>query len=207
MWRIAILLAPLLACGDEGRCQRELTARGVAFEPTTYVAEKPAARPDLRCQVDSPVLLQPTVRGVSFRSGSDGGLEPLFASCALALAIDQAAGLLQKRSVTEVIHLGTYECRLVEGNSPAAGTISQHGRARAIDLAGFTLAGGSSHTVKAGWEKNQPKPVTPGGIFLRGVAEDMFDGGGFSIVLTPDFNEDHADHFHLDLTENVKLFQ
>ena len=206
MWRCAMLLTPLLACGDEGRCPRELAERGVPFTATAHLDEQPPGRPDLTCRVESPVLLGPTVRGVTFRSGYDGGTEALFVSCPLALAIDVAAALLERRGVTEASHLGTYQCRTIEGASPAASTLSQHGLANAIDLSGFTLDGGAGYTVQAAWEKNQPTPMTPGGVFLKELAGALFDGG-FSIVLTPDFNDAHHDHFHLDLTPGVRLLR
>lgn len=93
------------------------------------------------------------------------------------------------RQVTLVETFGTYNCR------PIAGTnrLSEHGRANAVDVWGFTLDGGQSITVLEGWNGDDDRVR----MFLR----DLHRGacGRFQIVLGPDANADHRNHFHFDM--------
>ena len=86
-------------------------------------------------------------------------------------------------------HAGTYSCRRLYGR--AEGRFSEHAGANAIDIAGFRLADGTEVSVLRDWPDAGAK-----GAFLR----DVRDGACrlFATTLTPDYNEAHADHFHLD---------
>jgi len=185
-------------------CRIELGRRGVAFLPDPRELQRPAGRPDLECHVEDPVSLQPVIHGITFRQER---IEPapttLYSSCALALAIERMAAMLAERGVAEVVHFGIYGCRLIAGTD----LLSQHARARALDIGALRLTSGTTYTVITDWEKNQPAPVTPGGRFLREILTALFDAGTFNIVLTPDFNAEHHDHFHLDLTPEMRLFR
>lgn len=91
--------------------------------------------------------------------------------------------------VATIEHFGSYSCRNVYGRTNA--TRSQHATAEAWDVAGFTLAGGRKIRVLADWERAGAEAA-----FLRTVRDGacrFFDG-----VLSPDYNEAHRDHFHLD---------
>jgi hypothetical protein len=185
-------------------CLRALAERGVTFAPAPREPERPAGRPDLLCVVDDPVLLEPVIRGIAFRLRElEAAPTPLFSSCALALAIDRMAEVMVQRQVTEVIHLGIYGCRVIAGTD----VLSEHALARALDVAAVRLAGGAVYSVAVHWEKDQPAPATPAGMFLRGLVTQLFDSGVFNIILTPDFNEEHRDHFHLDLTPDARLLR
>jgi len=93
------------------------------------------------------------------------------------------------RPVAAIDHLGSYGCRRLYGRE--AGGWSEHARANALDVAGFRLAGGARVAVAADWRDPGAK-----GRFLRQVR----DGACrlFATVLSPDYNEAHRDHFHLD---------
>jgi hypothetical protein len=105
--------------------------------------------------------------------------------------------------VTDVVHFGSYGCRLIAGSA----MLSEHGRGRAFDIAGVRVADGRTYMVLDHWERNQPSPATDAGRFLRQLVTTLFESGTFNVVLTPDFNADHHDHFHLDLTPEIRLFQ
>jgi hypothetical protein len=77
-------------------------------------------------------------------------------------------------------------------NSAAGGRRSQHATANAIDIAGFRLADGRSISVLADWGK-----PTAEGQFLAAARDEACSL--FNIVLSPRYNELHANHFHLDL--------
>ena len=91
--------------------------------------------------------------------------------------------------VETIDHLGSYTCRRLYGRDQ--GAFSEHATANALDIAGFRLADGNRVSVLGDWEDEGAK-----GAFLR----DVRDGACalFATVLSPDYNEAHADHLHLD---------
>ncbi len=91
--------------------------------------------------------------------------------------------------VTMLEHFGSYACRNVNGRE--GGRRSQHATAEALDVAGFVINGSRRIRVLADWEADDEE-----GRFLRDARNGacrFFDG-----VLSPDYNEAHRDHLHLD---------
>jgi hypothetical protein len=68
---------------------------------------------------------------------------------------------------------------------------SQHAIANAVDIAGFVLADGRRIAVKGNWHAD-----TAEGRFLRDVHRRAC--AYFRVVLGPDHNAAHHNHFHLD---------
>jgi len=95
------------------------------------------------------------------------------------------------QEVVRVVHFGTYACRNI--NHRASGRRSEHATANAIDIGGFVLADGRQITVKDGWAGGSAREEA----FLHALR----DGGCrfFDVVLGPDYNEAHHDHFHFDM--------
>ena len=91
--------------------------------------------------------------------------------------------------VAAVETFGSYNCRRMYGRR--TGDWSEHARANAIDVAGFRLEDGRRIAVAADWNDKGPK-----GRFLH----DVRDGACrlFTHTLSPDYNEAHRDHLHLD---------
>ena len=81
-----------------------------------------------------------------------------------------------------------YACRT--RNNQKGAKISEHGRGRAIDIAGFSLADGSDVTVLGDWGKGWK------GKALK--AMHRLACGPFGTVLGPNANRFHRDHFHFD---------
>ena len=166
--------------------------------------DHPAGRPDVTCTVDDPVLIQPVLSGVTLRPARiDGRPVGIYGACVLAASLGKMARMLAARGVTDVAYLGIYGCRVVAGTS----TLSEHGRGRAFDLGALRLGDGRVYTVVSDWEKNQSSPVTAGGRFLRDTVTALHEARIFNIILTPDYNADHYNHFHLDLTPGGRLFR
>jgi hypothetical protein len=125
-------------------------------------------------------------------------LKPGFdATCALAAGlswyVDELQRLAQehlKNRIARIEHWGTYNCRNV--NNAESGRLSQHATANAIDIAAFELADGRKVVVRTDWGD-----ATPAGRFLAAAHDAAC--GLFNVVLGPDYNALHADHFHLDL--------
>jgi hypothetical protein len=185
-------------------CHEELISRGVSWTPGVDPLESPPGYPGLICTVEDPVWLDPVIDGVSWRP-NDPGADPtaLFVSCPLALSLESTSALLAADGVTDAVHFGTYNCRTIAGTD----TLSQHGLANAIDVAGLVQADGTYWTVLDDWEMNAPMPTTPAGVFLRDFVEALFDMFVFNIILTPDYNAAHYNHFHCDLTPGEHFLQ
>lgn len=89
--------------------------------------------------------------------------------------------------VAKIHTIGTYSCRNIAGS----GRRSQHAKANAIDISGFTLEDGRSVLVRNDWNSDGPKAK-----FLKSVYEGACRY--FRVTLGPDYNAAHADHIHLD---------
>ncbi len=92
------------------------------------------------------------------------------------------------RKLVAIRHFGTHSCRNI--NHAKEGRRSQHATANAIDVAGFSFAGGETVTVARDWSAGGRKQE-----FLHAVRD-----GACKVfaVLSPDYNRAHRDHFHLD---------
>lgn len=92
--------------------------------------------------------------------------------------------------VAKIRHFGTYACRRVYGGS--SGGWSEHASANAIDVGRFDLTDGRRVSVAASWERGTEGERA----FLREVRDGACEL--FATVLSPEYNEAHQDHFHLD---------
>ena len=119
------------------------------------------------------------------------------ASCPVAAALAlwewhvvQPAALKHFGSrVKEIDHLGSYACRRLYGR--AEGGYSEHATANAIDVEGFRLEDGTRIAVARDWSREGASSD-----FLRNVRDGACPL--FATVLSPDYNEAHRDHLHLD---------
>lgn len=89
--------------------------------------------------------------------------------------------------VDRIDHFGSYSCRTIAGSS----RMSEHATANAIDISGFELAGGRTISVKRDWTRGGS------GRFLKDVRSRACHL--FNMVLSPDYNDAHADHLHVDM--------
>jgi hypothetical protein len=185
-------------------CKAELADTGVGWSPAIVALDHPEGHPDLDCLVQEPVRLAPVVHGVTYRYDSVSGTpNPLLVSCELALRIVEMSALLEERGVRDVLHLGTYNCRTIAGTQK----LSEHGRGTAIDVRGLRLDSGAVYTVEDDWEVGVQSPKTESGAFLRWAVEKFYAELLFNIILTPDYNDAHWNHFHMDLSEGERFFQ
>lgn len=106
-------------------------------------------------------------------------------------AVQQAAQAWLDSPVRKIESFGSYACRPV--NNMAGGKLSEHANANAVDIAGFILANGRRITVKQGW--NGPDPNER--AFLRALHQSACRR--FRVVIGPDANAYHQDHFHFDM--------
>ena len=146
------------------------------------------------------------VRGaVTITGGAVTPLKPggLTMQCPLAVryviwdrqVLQPAAEAVYGSSVASVNNMGTYSCRRIYGSTDASERPSEHARANALDVGSFTLANGRTVSVLSDWGGQGPAGIEGSGFLRR-----LRDGACrvFSTVLTPDYNDAHRDHLHLD---------
>ena len=97
------------------------------------------------------------------------------------------------KKVTRLIHYGTYACRNIKGSlfSKYLNMRSEHATANAIDIGGFVLSNGQTISVLKHWQGTGPKAK-----FLHEVNKGACSY--FRVVLGPEANRLHKDHFHFD---------
>lgn len=167
---------------DPQLCDQALISSGLSV---THLADSP----DAKCPLTNTLRVQ----------GGEVALSSSFlASCRLAVsfalferhALQPAAQAVYGQAVTRVDHLGSFACRNVYGREN--GRLSQHASANALDIAGFRLADGRTINVLKDWAKENQDAQ-----FLRQVRDGACDM--FSVVLSPDYNAAHRNHFHVDV--------
>jgi hypothetical protein len=92
------------------------------------------------------------------------------------------------QGVKEITHFGSYSCRKIARSH----NMSEHATANAFDISGVRLGNGRMISVLSGW-KTGGKDAE----FLHEVRNGLCDY--FNLTLSPDYNADHADHFHVDM--------
>ena len=93
--------------------------------------------------------------------------------------------------VVKLFHYGAYSCRRRSG-----GKLSEHGFANALDIAVFELADGTRVRVQDHWHSDGSWFGQRAAGFLRDVGRSACNS--FMVVLTPDSDAAHHDHFHFD---------
>lgn len=138
--------------------------------------------------------------GVEYRSY--GGKDPLVIDCSLAFSLARAGELLRAHGIDRVSYSSAYQRRNIRGTSRP----SRHSFGLAIDVHTFVMTGGERvAAVKLDYEQGlgetsdcMGEPLTELGALLRAVDCQVSHSGLFRIVLTPDYDGDHYNHFHLE---------
>ena len=110
-----------------------------------------------------------------------------------AAAVQPAARMSFDQPVVKIETMGTYSCRNIYGGR--SGRLSQHAFANAVDVSAFILADGRRVSVLGDWKGKQDAQK-----FLRLIHTSACKR--FGTVLSPDYNQAHADHFHFDMSGN-----
>ncbi len=179
------------------QCYLDLAARGVGFEPTIIADTHPEDHPELTCHVENALYLTTPVLGVDLRYYYNEEPDRVTISCEGGHAIADTANDLYPYGVVELVHVGTYGCRTISGSS----SLSQHGLGNALDINGFIFDDGTYIQVYYHWEDGDSSPESWEGQFLYDAVHRWYDGWYWNIILTPEYNSDHDNHFHVDMTE------
>lgn len=169
-----------------GQCLSELSAQRARFEP---LADEYFGK---GCSNVNTVRLS----GLASDTSSLGltNLGPVTCSMATGFAgwarfgVDRAAEQILGSRLERIETFGSYNCRNVAGSSKRSG----HATANAIDVSAFVLADGRRISVLADWDKGSAAERR----FLRVVHQSACKR--FGMVLGPDYNAAHANHFHLE---------
>lgn len=137
---------------------------------------------------------------VSLTRLSDAKLSPVETRCTIAARLlSWEAHVLQPAArthlgaeVERLHHYSSFSCRRMRTSSGGSDRMSQHATANAIDVSGFTLSDGRKISLRRDWSGDGAKAR-----FLREARDGLCDW--FNIVLSPDYNALHADHFHADM--------
>jgi hypothetical protein len=201
--RVAIIagVAALGGCASappapDGACLDTLRARGVAF------SEGPALE-----GVRTPVTLD----GARFTPRlSPRGSRPAQMDCRLAVALVDARPTFGRLGITELEYSAAYHYR----NRRRSNQLSAHAFGLAIDV--HVLHGhGRAYVVARNFERRRGRwqtaapgpgwfqscvgrPRTAAGATLRRLACRLRLEESFRLILTPDDDRDHRDHFHLE---------
>lgn len=142
------------------------------------------------CQVHDAVKLEAGLAPLSPKDAPMTCKEALALSLWERQVVQQAAFDTLGQGVVRIDHYGSYACRRIYDRQE--GPVSEHAGANAIDIAAFRLADGTVISIERDWTDTGPK-----GRFLHQVRDGACKI--FLTTLSPDYNAEHHDHFHLDM--------
>jgi hypothetical protein len=191
---------------DRGACEAELGKRHIAFE---RVGEARG--------VIAPLRLKGAIAGVDFHSmlpAAQRRTSPYeIYDCRLVLALDDWARVLARYDVVEVVHYSVY--RPPPAKQVLNGAGRRHSGALAIDAAIFKTRDGQTISVEKDFHgRIGSKPcgtnaastlgLPASAVTLRKIVCEAADAQMFNVMLTPDYNWPHRNHFHLEVTAGAR---
>lgn len=169
----------------EHACRSSLRELGVPTRPTSL-------RDPL---MPTPVTIAGPVNGVAFRMIRPED-EPLTISCEMAARLPTLAAIARRHGIVAIDVLSAHRSHPRQ---------SFHRAGLALDLYAFETETGESLRVYDDFVETPahrtcqaPLPGTRGAQVLLQIACELADSWQFSSVLTPNYNDGHRNHFHLD---------
>jgi hypothetical protein len=186
-------------------CEAELKKRAIAFVRTPPVAG-----------VRAPVRLKGPLHGIAVHTALPPAQreksESEIFDCRLVLAVDDYATLLAKHDVVEVIHFSAFRSAKNGGCTPKY-TGKQHCAGLALDIGSYVKRDGTKLEVlrdfggRIGSGTCEPgaKPTKPSAAAteLWGFVCEAARQGWFNVILTPNFNQQHQNHMHVEVTPDA----
>lgn len=199
--------APALRYGAMSRaaCDAELVKRKIPF-----------ARAEPTSGVRSPIRLTGPLHGVTIHSASSPRKQAkatyeIF-ECRLVLALDDFAELAAKKDVVEMQHMSAF--RSFKQRGCLSKGSKQHCGALAVDIGTFTKSDGTKLVVDRDFHGKigqgtciasaKPAPSSPESEELWSYVCEAARRTLFNVILTPNFNAAHHNHFHLEVTPGAK---
>jgi hypothetical protein len=184
---LALLLAATATASADplGNCYDELDARNVTYKKT----KKPG--------IKNPVEVTSALGGIAVE-----GADALVIDCSLAVSLDEAGRYMKALGMTNARFSSAYSRRTVRGtNNP-----SKHSYGLAIDVSAFTGPDLGTLRIDKDYEQGLGdavdcvgQPLTQGGAVLKVLQCQLVRSGLFHLVLSPDYDDAHHDHFHLEV--------
>ena len=187
-------------------CQAELVTRAIPFtaEPSRGVL--------------AGVRLTGPLHGVTFRTRQSDERRATsrweIADCRLVLALDDMAEVLEAHGIVEVVHYSMY--RPPSKSWPEDKLATRHAGALALDAGQFVDRDGVVYDVDDDFSgrigartcgpKAKPRKPTKKALTLRALLCETVAKRLFNVVLTPNHNRPHKNHFHLEVTAGVSWF-
>jgi len=192
---------------DRAACRREFEKRGIRV---TELEKLPG--------VELPVRLVGPVGGVVFKSDYPDAQRPTLPfevfDCRLVVALAHFATILREHDVSEVRIFSAY--RPPPKATPAAAVRTGHPGGLAVDLRLFIKSSGARLEVltdfqgqigadpcgsgaPGGAEKSPTRELRS--IFCAGVRERLFH-----LMLSPNYDRPHRNHFHFEVRPDVRWF-
>jgi hypothetical protein len=169
-----------------GECTDELDARHVSW--------KPASRPGIGDAVE----ITGPLGGITYASWG----QPLVIDCSLAVSLDEAGSYLRALGFEKVMFSSAYSRRKVRGTDHW----SKHSFGLAIDVHTFTGPDLGTLRIDRDFEQGLGDdvdcvgaPLTQAGAVLEILKCQLVRSGLFQLVLSPDYDDAHHDHFHLQV--------
>jgi len=205
---VALTTAYKVAQLDRKSCLAELDRRQIAYE---LQPEAPG--------VKTPVRLKGQlgeVRFITAASAADRENSPYeILDCRLVVALNEWKQVLVAHGVSDVIFSSGWRPM---PKAPSDGTeAKRHSGALALDVHAFRLKSGGELVVErdfhghvdapvCGPDAAPPTPSTPEARELRSIICSSAELRIFQSILTPNYDAHHANHFHLEVTPNVRWF-
>lgn len=167
-------------------------------------------------QIMAPVRLRGPLHGIAIHSALPEKVRATASfevfDCRLVLALDDFTSLLAEHDVVEVIHMSAFRSPRDRGCTPKYPG-KQHCGALALDVGVFKKKDGSTLDVDRDWNGcigmqtctpgTGPSPETPAAKELWDIVCESAQRGLFHVVLTPNYNAEHKNHLHLEVTPGV----
>lgn len=189
--------SPILgyAALDRDACEAELRKRGIGF-----------TRAEDTAGVRAPVRLATPLHGVSFHSHFPPAQRTKsradLVDCRLALSLDDFGEALAKRDIVDVVILSAYRTK-AEYGCTVKYPGEQHCAALAVDVASFGKKDGTRLVVERDFHGAIGSLTCGAGAPPKNELWDIAcsaAGKQFHVVLTPNWNSEHKNHFHLELS-------
>lgn len=206
---------------SSSRCRKKLRRAGVKFEQPKFATTR----------VETPVLLTGPVSGVDIAPRwPKSNKTTNVMDCRLVLGLKVLAEYAKTLGVERILYYSSYrpikplpkKCkrpkpnrrckRLKKAFRRASKNPTQHRKALAIDIRWFVLKSGEWIDVKEHYDRRDGVPPcdytakTDSGRLLQDLACTLHRNQVFNVILTPNANPAHHDHFHLDITPKAEWY-
>ena len=196
---LGVVLLGLSACASStptasskfDRCVQDMHQLGAKFD-----VQKPYYENNGKCGIHDPI---------SISAGSVPWNRPASMSCELAQqmvlyekeVLNPLAKKHFKQPIKRIVQAGTYDCRIrrnasTNGGTSKGGRLSEHAKGRAIDIMAIELQDGTRISIKDHWRNAGTKTK-----FLREASQASCRY--FKVVLSPNHDKYHQDHWHFDI--------